>query len=1770
MGTCPKCKSSIEQDAKGCPACGAVLPIASDIAASEKPGTLNVSDLFPMNDSVSEKASTDKNAPDLEATLDSLPESDLPPVSEPSDGTGTMHLLDSDSPSSAAPGESSGTSETLEDPESLRKLAEISDESSTVVLPQSSDPDQTKQTSRTVGYSETELRDARTGRVSGGSTAISSGQLKKVWEAAIGSSGKDSKQSLRHSRAEASDSVFRRVATRVVADANALIENPDYQIKDKLGEGGMGIVYSAVQTTVNRIVALKSIRQDKRTSDKSRNQFFYEAEITADLDHPNIPPIYDLATTKDGLLFYSMKLIDGIEWQKLLTKKTREENLEIFKKVSDAVAFAHSKGVIHRDLKPDNVMLGKYGEVYVADWGLAYKLNSKRPCDFGGTPDYMAPEMARNRHSKIGKASDIYLLGAVLFQVLTGSAPHTGKKVLERLAAAERNEIAPANTDDTLLEIAYRAMATEPSDRYESVDAFQAAIQEIRQHEESITLTHRAEEAVGLAISSKDYDRFTRAIFGYRDAIELWGENQAAVRGLQRARFAYGQCAFDKGDNDLVLQTLDRNVESESKLYDKALKAKEAVLQREARFKTLRRTFVAALLIFLCSMSVVSIYAWSQRTTAIKEAASARQSERNAIKQEGIAVENAIKANTQKGIAEENAMEAIRQTGIAEENAMEAIRQKGIAVKNEMEAIRQKGIAVENEMEAKNQTEIAKNQTEIAKNAKEQAQKRAAQIQLGDYQSKLGLAKLQVERFDIQGASQLLGELKGIATEGFNNFVPKLDTWGWQRVNMLTNADLPRQELGGSVTAVEFAKGKGVGIAGTANGTLQLLRYVDGKLTIESSVDYPQSTIETVAISPQGDEVIFCVKSQGKNQVHVWPLNAGSKPQKLESTQNREFQTFSYSPDGNHLIGGINGGIWHWTRSSNWITQASPKEVPKIQNVRGRLASLQWIDQNNVLANSMLDGKPTLYSIDLQGGAQSSQLVELPAEIAQQVTAVQVLPGKRILFGMSDGSMVSGEWETNAVPTGESPTSPIGKLVELPRKHRTSIKHLIANAVGELLSMSDEPVAHVWNVDSSGAITYDSYLTGAPSAESATNLSLASFIDDKTIVGIDEAGAAIAWDVARQKQRRQLNRISSDGVEEYASPVVGVFSRGQSQQVLSVTQDGVVDLWSLLDGRTIKINEMRWSYFGHTPGADFVDSAIDMKAGLVVTSANLKNAERRYLENPEHSWEFCVWDQKTGNMVRRWTEMTEESVEPRLSILESGKQLLISSGKNTRIVDFAGNPVFQTEELGTYFAVPNPVDPSQTAMIKRSGYTWLWDRKNSAASMESRRHRFVPDDENEDGFPLKGAWSSNGERLYIVYSNGMIYNFEKDEYTPSQSWPRKKLWQAESGTTVRSRYHYDVDIAIADGGDQSETLYVNTRIGGNRPETRLTVIKYDPISKQSSVVESESRIEAGVFWLDDSNGKTPLLSEKLSNRFNLNVKSRDSVLSRVNVGQHTFVSTRSGKVYDLTDSSQQWVSLGRNQLISATADRDGKMVWTLHNDGSIWNLELSVENQGEWKRVAWSAEDAQKIVLAPAGDRLAILSKTNALRIVDVKTGNTLVEQADAATFVWDSADLIIGYRDGKLERMKPDGREALGSVEMEAGSSLISLNLFHEDWIDPNQPANRYLLVQTEDDQEGLLQFVALDGKNEKVSNPQSVSQGLRVATSPTDPVFVTGENSGTVSVWFASPKWDRVGKLFDLEGHRGAAIETVTFSNDGHTLVTSDKSNRLLGWLSQDNFMK
>ncbi|HMF40298.1 MAG TPA: serine/threonine-protein kinase [Polyangia bacterium] len=265
-----------------------------------------------------------------------------------------------------------------------------------------------------------------------------------------------------------------------------------YQPVGELGRGGMGTVYSVRDMALLRHPAMKVLSQRLAQQSGEVDRFLREARITAQLDHPNIAPVYDVGMDTQGNLFFTMKRVEGRtlhDWisevgQPSAQPDALREMLDTFLHVCDAVAFAHSRGVIHCDIKPENVMVGPFGQVYLMDWGVARVLEESRPAwapRLGtpvGTPSFMSPEQASG--DPLDERSDVFTLGALLYTILTGRAPFDAEDARRALAKARACEVAfpPGMRAPTLLcDIVLRAMAKDPASRFDTAVALRNQVE---------------------------------------------------------------------------------------------------------------------------------------------------------------------------------------------------------------------------------------------------------------------------------------------------------------------------------------------------------------------------------------------------------------------------------------------------------------------------------------------------------------------------------------------------------------------------------------------------------------------------------------------------------------------------------------------------------------------------------------------------------------------------------------------------------------------------------------------------------------------------------------------------------------------------------------------------------------------------------------------------------------------------------------------------------------------------------------------------------------------------------------------------------------------------------------------------------------------------------------------------------------------------------------------------------------------------------------------
>ncbi|BBM86270.1 serine/threonine protein kinase [Candidatus Uabimicrobium amorphum] len=360
-------------------------------------------------------------------------------------------------------------------------------------------------------------------------------------------------------------------------------ENDDYEILDEIARGGMGIVFRGKQHSLQREVAIKKMMDNDKNK---RNSFVFESLVTAFLDHPNIVPVYELRQSSQQVML-AMKLVGGVPWSSLLHPKTAEDrklaanydiqdHINILFSVMNAVDFAHSKKIVHCDLKPSNVMIGTFGEVLVMDWGIAvdidddrenspkaiHRLHIKHPM---GTPSYMPIELARGQGRDIGPWTDVYLLGGILYEILTRKVPNSGESILQILAKlTEELQLKFAEDVPTeIQEICVRALQKNKDQRYQEIREFKKDIEDFLKHKASIDISNSAHESLMTSLRKIEelqknrkkidgyeliYNDLSSAIANFQQSLKSWAGNTEAIEGEYLARLSYLKYALSNQD----------------------------------------------------------------------------------------------------------------------------------------------------------------------------------------------------------------------------------------------------------------------------------------------------------------------------------------------------------------------------------------------------------------------------------------------------------------------------------------------------------------------------------------------------------------------------------------------------------------------------------------------------------------------------------------------------------------------------------------------------------------------------------------------------------------------------------------------------------------------------------------------------------------------------------------------------------------------------------------------------------------------------------------------------------------------------------------------------------------------------------------------------------------------------------------------------------------------------------------------------------------------
>jgi WD40 repeat protein len=902
----------------------------------------------------------------------------------------------------------------------------------------------------------------------------------------------------------------------------SLADVPDYELLDIIGEGGMGVVYAAHQSSIARTVAVKMLKPSTKLREDQRDKFISEAVVTGELDHPNIVPIYDLGANDEGALFYSMKRVRGTPWDKVLHKKSLDENLSILMRVADAVAFAHAGGVIHRDLKPENVMLGDYGEVLVMDWGLARITSEFAHVDtvyqadsLGGTPAYMAPEMARGPVENINKTSDIYLLGAILYEIIGGQPPHSGRDVMQCLMAASQNRIDPIRYDGELKIIALKAMATRQEDRYQSVKEFQEAIGTYLSHSESLVLTAHAHQNLEKARASGDYQLYARALYGFQESLTLWDENHRARALLAETQRDYAQAALANGDLDLAASLLDQQNADHQALMTRIESARK---ERDARQRRLRmaKLAVAALLVGIVATITVSYFQVSKARDV-------------AVKQRNIAIVARQEEEKQKKLA------------------LDA-KEEALAAKAEEE--RQKKAAITAQEQEKLQRQKAEEQEQLAIQAKQREEYES-------YVAQIGLAAAKINDNAFNYALELLEQTN-----------PEMRNWEWGRLLHLAQL----------ATAVHPTEGPVQSIAYSPDGESFVTGDRSGKITVrdartgEKRFEVPHGQyVMSVAYSPDGTRI-----ASGSSDNTIKILNA-TNGEVLHTLARHKDGVLSvrFSPDGSQLLSGSyddTAKLWDIAsetvlqdfRGHSWWVWAAEFSLDTMQIVTAGqdgkaivwLHRSQWTDElrTQLGRDQAFDDPNAVYL----------QLTEFTGHNGAVYSARFAPNGKLIATGGYDGYVMV--WNPMEVRPADIEARLAGQPEPEPNYlrlagHANPVRSVSFSPNGQLvLSGSDDNSVHVWNAE-------NGKLLKALRGHSQTVRTCDFSPDGVHVLSAGDDSTVRLWNLQGYEEARILHATVFRGHED--AVLAARFSR-DGGQIVTASRDRTASLWDAQNGQPLR------------------------------------------------------------------------------------------------------------------------------------------------------------------------------------------------------------------------------------------------------------------------------------------------------------------------------------------------------------------------------------------------------------------------------------------------------------------------------------------------------------------------------------------------------------------------------------------------------------------------
>ncbi|MCA9137878.1 MAG: protein kinase [Planctomycetales bacterium] len=1566
-------------------------------------------------------------------------------------------------------------------------------------------------------------------------------RVEMTWQSTFGGGGHTAEHTLSSktpSSATKVESPTLSIATRRISKGKGTdgsTTSGDYELNEVIGEGSMGRVWSARQTSLDRNVAVKvPMAELTGAGSVGESQFISEVVVTGKLEHPNIVPIYELGRDSTGVPFYSMKHVQGRPWNELIGDKTDQENLEILMKVCDAIAFAHDRNFLHRDIKPHNVMVGEFGEVSVMDWGIAVSITKDPDQPWAsvatgpaGTPAYMAPEMAAHNPSELGVVSDIYLLGAVLYEIVTGTPPHprTGDTG-EALLAAAANEIIPTTKTGELVDIARRAMATNLVDRYQSVQELQDAIREYQSHRESIKLSESADEHFAQAVVDKSSDEFARARFAYEEALRLWDGNTGAASGMRTATLAHAKNALDQENYELGISILDpHNPEHRDLLSN--LETKRAARRRLAWFSK-----IAAATALLAVLSVVGVtfYSYDQ----LKESAESLKAEKET---------------------------AVEQTTIAVKAAKEAHDAEIKALDSESKAKNSERVAIA----AKDEARIAESTARLEKRRAEEAA----------YASEIGLAAESIGRNDFDKATRILNKLDPASGPDANPVMSKLRhiEWGLLRDsaspatvdNLLSQYRI--ETVGSSVDGTVLA-------AGTEKGNVYLWRISNPNDPLPEPVTF-QFGDQVTALAVSDDGRFLAVtgtriaepSGSGANSVPVVKIwNAGDsefkQPLATLSGHAAEVLSIAFSKDGERLVtSAADRTAVVWDRSTG----------QRLSTMRDHLDRQVWSasfsPDGRMVVTTCEDGRVRVWDIS-GGGVEAKKKYDFRGHDGPVYAAVFTNDGQSVISGGYDRRLLrwkmrSSSSDATAIATAGTSKlaarlegNPIDEMtMELVgqdgQQHEASIRSIAVASVGEyecVLSGGNDNTIRVWS-RAENKWTLNKILRGhgrwvRSNVFTRNGQSVLSGAYDglKLWRWQDYLMPNELFPIAERRLGRQPSELGlSAASKTIYSP--------DGRWIATAYDNGTVAVWDLKSGDRAASQLLGDGHALLTATGQFFDGGTRL-----LTSAG-DNTTR-------------LWDVKHGTQTQKLSGTGYRGVAAAMSQPVDSKMIVVTGSDDRMtpawlwIVQTDSEPTkiplladYAGEHLARLLGNPAP-DSDQSPQIEISN---LSDRQFDQVRKLKRR---IPD-------VTTVAFSPDGRQFMVGDSLGQCFLFEVDAET---SRPVELHRFRAHGSSLSSAAFLPTGrsliTASSDGQIRqwsTDTAEMVTELPWSGPVTALTVdddgryllVGYAPVERRNFPVAQRfiidgNRIESNV---------------NLSNRDNINSRNWDGNQPTVQSVQFTrggdqalvtlfFPTTKSGG--NRNDSDQnRWTGYRMGFWNFNDPDADFQVIPSSRN-GEISSAIYGKDPSGSQLLVVggkgarlWASDDRTHTSFQRLTKSFRPASSIASLDFaMDLENGN--------------SNRLVVGDAEGNLRVWQLDANQwsenSVGAEHL-AGrhDAPIVSTFFH--------PLNPDQMISA--DQAGnwiIWQYDSSNNQwkpNQEFVSPQSEMENHFAMFSP-DGRFVLSGSDDQARIWQRNDQgvYER-----NLEDWQPGKVQSATFAADGSWIITSDGDRSVCFWDSIGN---